>query len=120
MVILNWAKKQVGLFIAGSQLEYPQFFMIGSGSGTTLTTQTSLINPTDRQAVTSSNGSTAYKVKWTGDWSSVEISGLNLREFGMCLSGTGTTGSMWSRTGLPTIVFDGTNELRIEESWEIY
>ena len=44
-----------------------------------------------------------------------------LREFGMTISGTGLTGSIWSRTGLAdAITFDGTNELRIEETWEVF
>jgi len=39
----------------------------------------------------------------------------------MCLSGTGTTGSMWSRTTIPSLLtFDGTIELRIKENWEVF
>ena len=122
MVIVNWAKQQIGLTLAGSLTSnnYPTYFMIGSGSGTALVTQTTLIQPTDRQAVTSINGSTIYKVKWTGDWNSAEISGLSFKEFGIIISGATTTGSIWSRTGLPAITFDGTNELRIEENWEVF
>ena len=121
-MITNWAKQQMGLVLAGSLTSnnYPSYFIIGSGSGTALATQTSLIEPTDRQAVTSINGSTAYKIKWTGDWNSVEMSGLAFKEFGVIVSGAGVTGSVWSRTGLPSISFDGTNELRIEENWEVY
>jgi hypothetical protein len=48
------------------------------------------------------------------------MSGLVLREFGLTVSGAGNTGSVWSRTGMPAIIFDGTNELRIEEIWEVY
>lgn len=119
-MIVNWTKQQVALFLAGSQSSYPNFFMIGSGSGTVAVTQTTLIAPIDRQSVTSTNGSTAYKIKWTGDWNSVEMSGIQLREFGLCISGATTTGSIWSRAGLPAITFNGTNELRIEENWEVY
>jgi len=121
-MILNWAKQQVALVMVGSLISnnYPTYFMIGSGSGTALATQTSLISPTDRQLFTSTNGSTAYKVKWVGDWNSSEISGLAFKEFGVCISGATTTGSIWSRTSLPSITFDGTNELRVEENWEVY
>ena len=95
--------------------------MIGSGSGTAIATQTELLKPWDRQENTSINGSTSYKVKWTGDWNSLEVSGNQLREWGICLSGTNLTGSMWSRTGMGNaITFDGTTELRIEEIWEVY
>ena len=120
MVLLNWAKRETALFLAGSQSNFPTYFMIGSGSGTTAITQTALIHAYDRQAVTSTNGSTLYKIKWQGDWNTVEISGLSLTEFGILPSGAGTTGSMWSRSSLPGVTFDGTNELRIEETWEVY
>ena len=119
-MILDWEKKQVALYLAGSHNNYPNFFMIGSGSGTVLSTQLTLINAVDRQSMTSIIGSTSYKVKYIGDWNSVELSGLTIKEFGVCLSGTGTTGSMWSRTGFPGITFDGTAEMRIEETQEVY
>ena len=119
-MIMNWAKRQTALLVAGSSTSYPTYFLIGSGSGTSLVTQTTLIAPVDRQAVTSTDASVNNKVKWTGDWNSVEMSGIALTEFGMIPSGATTTGSIWSRTGLPAITFDGTNELRIEETWEIF
>jgi len=119
-MILNWAKREVALFLAGSHTTIPTYFMIGSGSGTAAATQTALLGAFDRQEVTATNGSTLYKVKWTGDWNSVELSGTILREFGVTESGIGTTGSMWSRTALPGVTFDGTNELRVEETWEVY
>ena len=120
MVVLDWTKERIALFLVGSHTNYPTFFMLGSGSGTVTNVDTVLEHAVDRQAITSVNGSTAQKVKWTGDWNSFEISGTKLREFGMCMNGAGITGSMWSKIGLPMIEFDGTNELRIEENWEVY
>lgn len=119
-MILDWGKRQTALLIAGSTTTVPTYFMIGSGSGAVLASQTTLVGAVDRQAVTSTDASTNYKVKYTGDWNSIEMSGIDLREFGVIPSGATTTGSMWSRTGLPSINFDGTNELRIEETWEVY
>jgi hypothetical protein len=119
-MILNYAKQRIAMLIGGSISVSPSYFMIGSGSGAVLATQTSLFNSIDRQLSTSINKDTAYKTKWTGDWNSLEMSGIQLREFGITISGTGTTGSMWSRIGFPAINFDGTNELRIEETWEVY
>jgi len=119
-MILNWTKNQTALLLAGSSSTYPTYFMIGSGSGTTNATDTILVHAWDRQAVTSINANTTQKVKWTGDWTSVEMSGLNLTEFGLCASGATTTGSMWSKTGIPSITFDGSNELRIDENWQTY
>lgn len=119
MAILNYTKQQVALFIGGSQSVYPTYMMIGSGSGTTSLSMDALIAATDRQAVTSTTN-TLYNVSWQGDWNSSEMSGTQLLEFGMCASGAGTSGSMWSRQGIPAITFDGTNELRIVESWEVF
>ena len=119
MTILNYAKQQTALFLGGSQLNYPTYMMIGSGSGTVSLSQDALIAATDRQAVTSTTNS-LYKISWQGDWSSSEISGTQLREFGMTGSASTITGSMWSRINFPAITFDGTNELRIIENWEVF
>jgi len=127
MTITNWGKQRIALWLAGSSSTYPSYLMIGSGSGTVAATQTELIYPADRQAITSVNGSISYKVKWIGDWNSVELSGLDpvngfhFTEWAMCINETDLTGSIWSRTAMPTaVVFDGTTELRIQETWEVF
>ena len=124
MTILNWAKTRIPLYLAGSHTTFPTHFMIGSGSGTANATQTELLYPSDRQAITVAVGSTPYKVKYIGDWNSITMSGTanqRLFEWGMCINEAGTTGSMWSRTAMPNVItFDGTTELRIEETWEVY
>ena len=119
-MILNYGKSQTALVMGGSATEVPAYMMVGSGSGTAVATQTALINAWDRQPVTSRDCTTVYKIKFTGDWNSVEVSGLQLKEFAVCGSASTTTGSIWSRTSLPSITFDGTKELRIEETWFIY
>lgn len=124
-MITNWGKNRIALLIGNSGASVaigssvPTYFVIGSGSGTALATQTALLNTTDRQVFTSTDLTTTQKITWTGDWSSVEMSGLFLTEFGVIPSGGGLTGSIWSRTGLPSVTFDGTNELRISETWEV-
>jgi uncharacterized protein YjbI with pentapeptide repeats len=83
---------------------------------------TTLQNAKDRQlmtTITPAVGST-FKVTFVADWTNAEISGTRLSEFGVVASGAALTGSMLSRSTLSTIVFNGTNELRIEENWEIY
>jgi len=120
MSILNYTKNVLTLTLGGSTSMYPSYMMIGSGSGTYAATQTSLIAPRDRQLVTATSYPTSTSVKWQGDWTSVEISGTQLREFGMTGSASALTGSMWSRSTFPAITFDGTNELRIEEVWEVF
>ena len=120
-MILNWAKTRVALLLAGSHSNYPTYFLIGAGSGTVTASQTELFGATDRQLITQANAEIPFKVKYTGDWNSVELSGTSLQEWGLTTSGTGLTGSMWSKTVLPNYInFDGTKELRVEENWEVY
>ena len=113
----------MALYLIGSYAPtgsaFPTYFMIGTGSSYVYPSDTTLYAPHSRQVCSSINGSTPYKVKWQGDWSAAGISGITLRDFGVCLSGPTTTGSMWSRTTLPGFTFDGSTELRIEEIWEV-
>jgi len=119
-MILDYTKRNMALWLAGSTTDYPTYMMIGSGSGTAISSQSALIAPRDRQLCTGVSGTTKYKIAFQGDWTCAEVSGTKLTEFGVCVSGSTTTGSMWSRTSLPSITFDGTNELQVQENWEIY
>lgn len=119
MVITNYAKSRISLAIGNSGTFTPTFFVIGSGSGVALPTQTTLFNEKNRQEVTNTT-LTTNKVQWTGDWNSLEVSGLSLSEFGLMVSGPALTGSIASRTSIPSVSFDGSNELRIVEVWEVY
>ena len=124
MTVLNWGKHRTALMLGGSVVNnnsgnYPTYFMIGSGSGTIAGTDTTLFNPLDRQNTTSATF-TNQAVMYTGDWTSTEMSGLSFSEFGLIPSGGGLTGSLWSKSFTPTIVFDGNTELRIEETWQVY
>jgi len=120
MVINNYTKQQVSYALAGQGFTAPAYFMLGSGSGTALATQTTLIAAVDRQAITSTNSGTAFKTTWQGDWTSIEMSGIQLTEFGLIISGGGLTGSLYSRASIPSLTFDGTNELQIQECWEVF
>jgi len=119
-MINNFAKQQAALLIGGSSVPTPTYFVIGSGSGTIMATQTTLFNEYDRQLMTSRDLSVGQQVTFTGDWNSVEISGLTLTEFGVIGSAAPLVGSIWSVISLPGITFNGTQELRIEEVHQIY
>lgn len=108
------------LLIGGSTTTVPTYGMIGSGSGASYATQTEMVYAVDRQAITMGSYINPTKIKYITDWNSVEMSGIQLTEFGMVASGTGLTGSIWSRTSIPAISFDGTMELRTEEYWECF
>ena len=120
MVVTNYARNQISLFVGGSATNFVDYFIIGSGSGTASASDTALAAASDRQTVTSVSYPLNQKVKLQGDWNSVEMSGIQLQQFGVITSGTGVIGSVWSKTSLPALTFDGTNELRIEETWEVY
>jgi len=119
-MINNYAKNRAILLMGGSIAENIDYFMIGTGSATAVATQDALITPVDRQLVTATTYPSLQKIKLQGDWNSVEMSGIQLTEFGVATSGTGTTGSIWSRTNIPSLTFDGTNELRCEETISIF
>ena len=117
-MITNYGGNRIALLIGGSSTNIIDHFFIGKGSGTVSLTDTTLISGADSQAFTSTTYPSSQKISFQGDWNSVEMSGIQLKEFGLG-SGTNATGSVWSRTSLPTLTFDGTNELRIAETWEV-
>ena len=117
MTILNNGKQDLIFLIGGSITSIPTYIHIGSGSGVTNIAAGSLRAFEDAQIRSSPTYPAVNKVKITADWNSVEMSGLELTEFGLAKA---ATGSIYSRTSLPNINFDGSNELRIEETWEVF
>lgn len=123
MAILNYALNRTILLLGGSILNtgsqnYANYFMLGTGSSTVSSTQDSLLTAADRQAMTNKTYPSYQKIKFQGDWNSVELSGLTISEFGVCGSEPTITGSMWSRSVFEGATFDGTQEMRILETWE--
>lgn len=99
---------------------YIAYINVGSGSGTALVTDTELYNEFTRFPITGSpNFDTAKQVTFTGDLNSVQASGLILQEWGLLANGSSLLGSLWQRESLGSLVFDGTNELRIESTIQI-
>lgn len=86
---------------------------VGSGSGTALITNTTLVNEHTRHVITGSpNFETNRKVTFQGDFNATELSGTQILEFGLFQSGTYNTGSVWFREAFGSIVMDGTIELQ--------
>ena len=104
----------------GSNIPALGWMAIGSGSGTAAVGNKALVAETDRNAFSSLDYSTARKMLMTADFSSVEMSGTNLREFGAGNFAGAATGSLWNREGFPSISFDGSNELQIQLTYEVY
>lgn len=120
MVVTNFAKNQLSLIIGGSYIGSVAQMLIGTGSSTVSTSDTSLVTAADRQNATSITFPSTRKVSWQFDWNSLEMSGLTLQEFGLITSGGALTGSIWTRDVIPGLEFDGTNELRIEITNEVF
>ena len=74
----------------------------------------------DRQLFTSTDYSVTNKITYQGDWNGIEMSGISLAEIGIAGSFAASTGSIWTRTSFTPINFNGSNELQIEETWEVY
>lgn len=119
MVITNDGKEFIAIR-AGSNISAPSHVAIGTGSSTKNASTHVLTTEADRNAFTSTDYSTAKKLTYIANFNSVEMSGLGLKEFGVFSDGTASTGSTWSVEGFQNVVFDGTNELEVEVSWEIF
>lgn len=61
---------------------------------------------------------TARKVTFQGDYNSVQMSGVQLAEFGLFQSGASNIGSTWFRASFNPLTFDGTNELVLSTTLE--
>jgi len=110
--------KETAMVRIGSDINEPAYIGIGSGSGVVSVTNTGLVHHTDRNAFTTSDLSVARKWEMIADFNSVEMSGTPLREFGIFVESSG--GKLWQREGFAAIQFDGTNELQIQVTWEVY
>ena len=123
MVFTNPGKALVALGLGSDVGLFIGFIGIGSGSGTASVTNTTLLAERERNAITGSpNFATTQKVAFQGDFSATQMSGTDLTEFGLFNVGsaTGFPGSVWQREAFGSIPFDGTNELQVEETWEIF
>lgn len=119
MVITNYGKEQIALRI-GSDINIPVAFGIGTGSTTSSPSDLVLVNESDKQNFSLVNLSGVRTLTFQGDWNSVEMSGIQLAEWAIFSQSASSTGSVWSREAFTPITFDGTNELQIEETWEVF
>src|SRR3990167_237108 len=113
MVFTNEGRRQAALRL-GDNTGSLGYFAIGSGSGTALVTNTTLVTEVAKFIQTGSqDASVVQKSTFTGDRSALQMSGIALREFGIYASGPALVGSIWAREGFAAITFDGSSELRI-------
>lgn len=117
-MITNTGRSGTAMILAGYG-SIPTFCGIGSGSGVTTVSTTGLIYHVDRNAQTGSPDTSQLQiVTWTFDFSSTEMSGIGLKEFGLFNLASG--GTLWHKEGFASINFDGSNELQISLQWLIF
>jgi len=115
--ITSWGKKQIALMIGGSAVGSPVYLAIGSGVRFFMANMTGLTYEVDRNLMSSVDLSTAQEVLYTFDFSSMEMSGIPLSEFGQFTLSSG--GKCWARANFNPITFDGNQELQIQVLWRI-
>ena len=120
MVFTSAGLSGVQVAIGVDSAQRPQYMAIGSGSGAVATTNILLIGEKSRRTPTSTSTSVTNKITYITDWNSVEMSGIDLQEFGMFPTSVSSAGSCYSREGFTGVEFDGTNELQIQLTYEVY
>lgn len=120
MVFTNYGKEATALRIGSDIPGIIQSIAIGSGSGTAVVGDVTLVAEHTRAFITGSpDFGVVRKVGFQADFSSITMSGLTLTEFGLFTSGATLIGSTWQREAFGSVVFDGTNELQIFTTIEV-
>ena len=121
MVFTDIGRSGLAWLMAGS-LAIPRFVAIGSGSGTVAVSNVRLIHETGtRIDFTSRDGAIEQEMTWTWDYASNAVSGTaRLSEFAVFDVETAVTGSCWLREGFGSLTFDGTNELQIQVTAQVF
>lgn len=118
IVFTQSGKSGTALLLVGSG-GIPQFVGIGIGSGVVSSGNTVLITETGtRSWFSTRDSSIVNEVNWVFDYSSVEMSGVSLTEFGL-FSGS-QAGNLWLREGFQAVTFTGGNELQIDITVEVF
>ena len=121
MVFTNYGKSGLVVTIGTTSSTRPQYMAIGSGSGVAAVTNASLIHEVSRIALTSGSvDASNYEIEYVADWNSVTMSGIALREFGMFSESVANIGSIWNKEVFNAVTFDGSNELQIQLTYEVY
>lgn len=116
-MIVTEALNVIPAIITGSYGFYPgsAYIAIGTGSSTVVSGNTTLLAESDRNLIDTGDLSTAEEVTYIANFSTVELSGTIMKEYG-----TFTTGSaMLNREVLAgSLVFDGEQELQIQQTFK--
>lgn len=120
MVATDYGKSGLALLMVGSA-NLPQWCEIGSGSGAAIAGLGSNVAPVGSRAFWIERDLTTNKqIGITFDFNSVQMSGVFLREFGVGGSQAVGSNDLWVREAFPFVQFDGTNELEVEITFQIF
>jgi len=100
--------------VMGGSGAIPSYIGIGTGSSTVSGNQTTLDTETDRNALTSIDLTVAKDTTYIANYSSTELSGTTMTEFG--LFNAATAGSMYMREVIGSIAFNGDLECQIQQT----
>jgi hypothetical protein len=123
MAISNYGREQVALLIGGSMGTGnigSGYMSIGSASGAITVNTTGLVFTWDRNQFTggSVDLATAQVITMLGEFNSVELSGLTARQFGIGVVSSG--GKLFQVESMNDLNFNGTQELQISVSWQVF
>ena len=117
MAITTVGLNTVRGLISSPQPVIPTHMAIGSGTTAFAVGDTTLEKENDRNALTSYDNSISKIATYVADFSSTEISGVNVSEFG--LFNASSNGSLFQREVINNLVFAGDRELQIQTSFRI-
>jgi hypothetical protein len=119
-MITNIGRSGLALAFCGS-MTIPTMMDIGTGSAAMSVTRSGLVTPAATAFYTTRDMSTSTEANWTYDFSSVTMSGLAFKEFGLRTSGGGLgSGNFFNVDNVTSLTYDGTNELQIQLTYKIY
>lgn len=119
MAITNIGINTIRGLIGSPQPTNPTHLAIGSGTTAFAVTDTQLEGEVDRNELTSYDNSVNKVATFIADFSSTEISGLNVSEFGLFNTGTVDTGSIFQREVITNLAFEGDRELQVQVSLRV-
>lgn len=105
--------KEIANIIGGSAV-IPSYIAIGTGSSTVVSGDTALVTESDRNFITSRDTIIAKDVTFIADYSSTELSGTTITEWG--LFNKASAGSMFVREVIGSLAFTGDMELQIQST----
>lgn len=120
-MVISQIGRQYSAIRLGSNIDPAFYCAVGTGSQSNNGSQYTLVAEKNRAYLTSNDFSTNQKMTTISDFSSTTMSGIALREFGWINTATSGTGSLWNYECFAnSITFDGTNDLRVQQTWRVW